>query len=148
MKLPRWLLIRLQNWAIDRTAGKEDEIIRPEYLFRYHVFRHGKLLPKIYLHLFEGDDDDRALHDHPGPSISFMLEGTMLEHMDKDKVRIVRKGDIIFRSAKHRHRLTMVSSKAITLFIMWPSYRQWGFWPDGKFVSWQDFVDPRSKSND
>lgn len=147
MKAPRWLLSRLENWVLEnkRFSKPCDEVVRPEYLYRWYATPKNKLL-SIYLHLFIGDDDDRALHDHPGPNLSIMLQGCMLEHMDGGKLRNLHKGDIIFRTATHRHRLTMVSDEAITLFIMGPKYREWGFWPEGKFVHWKDFIDPRENS--
>lgn len=155
MKAPKWLLRRLENWGLDilgfsvqgdETVSKNcDEIVRPDYLYRWYAIPKNRFF-NIYLHLFVGDDDDRAPHDHPWPSLSIALQGTMLEHMDGEEIRIIKKGDIIFRSATHRHRQTMVSNEAITLFITGPKYRKWGFWPDGKFVYWKDFIDPRGNS--
>ena len=38
------------------------------------------LLPNVYLHCFQRDDDDRALHDHPSWAASYILRGGYIEH--------------------------------------------------------------------
>lgn len=87
-----------------------------------------------YLHQFLNDDDDRANHDHPWDSVSFVLWGGYIEHIsgphysritwdqegqfyiDGKPVRreetesrtVVRKrGDVIFRRAEHTHRIEL-----------------------------------------
>jgi len=48
--LERWILLRLKGWG------------------------------NVYVHRFVNDDEDRALHDHPWPSWSFLFWGSYIEH--------------------------------------------------------------------
>lgn len=50
-----------------------------EYLWRWHIIPRNRWF-NIYLHKFAHGDDDRALHDHPWPSASLILDGRYREH--------------------------------------------------------------------
>ena len=65
------------NWGI--IPRQPDRVINSSYLHRWHILPRNRWC-NIYLHRFVGDDDDRALHDHPWWSVSFLLKGAMLEH--------------------------------------------------------------------
>lgn len=49
------------------------------YLRRWYLVPRNRVL-NIYLHQFLRDDDDRALHDHPWPWCSLLLDGGYFEH--------------------------------------------------------------------
>lgn len=129
--------------------------------------RRWWLLPRnpvfnIYLHHFLRDDDDRALHDHPWPSLSFLLEGGVYETWAPDpsraaewahqQQRYLAPGAIVWRGPRFAHRLTLpyegcsiTPRPAITLFVVGPRVREWGFWcpkssPAGGWRPWQKFV--------
>lgn len=121
-----------------QVIGPRDDA--PDYLTRWCALPKNPLF-NIYIHKFGDDDEDRALHDHPWPSLSYLLDGTMDEVMDG---RVMRReqGDWVYRSPWHRHRLKLVSHTATTLFIVGPRVRQWGFWCPKGFVYWKSFVDP------
>lgn len=118
-----------------------------------------RFLPGIYLHKFLRDDDDRALHDHPWPSVSYILEGGYIEHLDKGRKRLWFKGAIVFRRAAHRHRIELLRDfnqprpfgkrdhpviPAWTVFITGFKVREWGFWCPSttgfRFVHWKKFT--------
>src|SRR6185503_4875319 len=115
----------------DVSIGPEDQ----PYMLRWILFRNH-LLGGLYLHLFLEDDDDRALHDHPWPSLSFVLAGEQREvysergwnPSDKSQhsARMIRAGDVIYRSPKFAHRIELRSETAMTLFFIGPHIKSWG----------------------
>lgn len=112
------------------------------YLKRWWLIPRNVLF-NIYLHKFEGSDDDRALHDHPWYSISFLLKGEMLEHLFSG-ARTVPRFWPVFRSAKHAHRLELVQGPVWTLFITGPRLREWGFYCRRGWVHWKTFTQQKS----
>lgn len=131
--------------AIEPRLAAPHLVIGPPlapYMRRWH------LVPRtaehnVYLHQFVGDDDPRALHDHPWRSVSLMLRGRAREVLQGGDVRELVAGDIVFRQPTHRHRMELVGGEpAWTLFITGPAERSWGFWCPQGFVHWKRFVDP------
>lgn len=125
------------------------------YLRRWWLIPRNRVF-NIYLHHFMRDDDDRALHDHPWPWLSFLLAGAYIEHS-------IAAGGVhrrAYRSAgslkvsgpwrAHRVELptvrgffTGVESKTTcwTLFITGPVLRGWGFHcPQRGWVPWKKFT--------
>jgi hypothetical protein len=43
--------------------------------------------------------------------------------------------------AEHIHRLTVPSKNCWTLVIVLKATRGWGFWHEGKFRPWREYVD-------
>lgn len=115
------------------------------YLLRWHVIPRNRLF-NIYLHRFLRSDDDRALHDHPWPNLSILLDGEYVEHRIKAggiNVRTVRRaGDWALRwSGKIAHRIELTTGPCWTLFVTGPMYREWGFHcPDKGWVHWRQFT--------
>lgn len=125
-----------------------DLVIGPDYMHRWYVIPRNRWF-NIYLHKIMHDDDDRALHDHPWWSVSFLLKGRLREicrvtlpsGRAAEKIRYPHKGVPTVRSARFAHRLEVVEP-AWTLFITGPKIRVWGFWCPKRWVPWQDFVSP------
>ncbi|HEV2097635.1 MAG TPA: hypothetical protein VGR45_01780, partial [Stellaceae bacterium] len=128
------------------------------YLQRWYVLPRNRWFC-IYLHRMLRDDDDRALHDHPGANISIVLRGGYLEWLFDGKAEVGkplpalklrrrRPGQIIFRRAALPHRLELPrdrfgrkAARSWSIFIVLPKLREWGFWcPTGRWVHWQDFT--------
>ncbi|MFZ4411301.1 MAG: hypothetical protein ACOYOH_28435 [Paracraurococcus sp.] len=118
------------------------------YLRRWFLTPRGDG-PAVYLHQFARDDDDRALHDHPWPSIGIILRGGYLEHTPAGvRQRLV--GDVVQRAPTDRHRVVLMRDAAgvampcWTLFLVGARVRDWGFWCEEgereRFVPWQDFT--------
>lgn len=61
--------------TLDGIDGGE----RRPYLTRWHLIPRNRWF-NLYLHKFVHGDDERALHDHPWPSASLILEGRYIEH--------------------------------------------------------------------
>jgi hypothetical protein len=114
------------------------------YMFRWWVIRRNRLL-NVYLHCVVRDDDDRALHDHPWPSLSLCLAGHLAEvyrRGGRDRVRDFYPGDLVWRGARFAHRLYLPSGEryAWTLFITGPRVREWGFLCPRGWRHWKVFT--------
>lgn len=118
------------------------------YLHRWWLVRRNRIC-NVYLHCFMRDDDDRALHDHPYPSVSILLLGDYFEHTAPDGVAVrtlYRTGSVIWRLRGSKgHRIELSRSVCWTLFITGPRYREWGFHCPKGWVRWQDFTKPAAK---
>lgn len=99
------------------------------YLLRWHLIPRNRFF-NIYLHKFIGDDDDRALHDHPWWSFSVRLKGQIIEHEKHGwMIKSARAKRFRFRKADYAHRLSLHKSgkPCWTIFITGPRKREWGF---------------------
>lgn len=89
------------------------------YLRRWWIIPRNPWF-NIYLHHIQGDDDDRALHDHPWPNVSVVLKGgywevlpftpltPLPEGWTPPKLRAWRgPGSIVFRRPTAAHRLEL-----------------------------------------
>ena len=83
------------------------------YLYRWFLLPRNPVA-NVYLHRFFRDDEDRALHDHPWPFLSIVL-------------------DAVGRPLPCR-----------TPVITGPRVREWGFWCPQGFVPWKIFTKPNS----
>lgn len=118
---------------------KPDEIIGENYLRRWHL-RRKQGGWNLYLHRYDGSDEDRALHDHPWKSVSILLWGNLGEVSNKGEHRlwpIVPK----FRSAEYAHRIRLKSKFAYTLFFTFRKQREWGFHCPKGWLHWKEFTD-------
>lgn len=152
MKLPKLITDALYRWVERQARRPPDFIIQrggEPQLLRWHMLKTRYC--GLYLHCFTRDDDDRALHDHPWPSLSIMLKGTVRElYATRDfnpilnegtAERLHVEGDVIFRKASFAHRILVPGEPAWTLFFVGPRIRAWGFWCAHGWRPWQVFVD-------
>lgn len=148
------MLTKLFKRKPDFIVGGHDN----PYLLRWWIIPRNRFF-NIYLHKFLRDDDDRALHCHPWWSISIIIKGGYLEHLQgrglERKWRYCPRWSIIFRPATHRHRIELLRDirgggnrpvrlvPTWTIFITGRRVREWGFWCEGyRFIPWQDFTSP------
>lgn len=104
-------------------------------LLRWYLIPRNRFF-NIYLHKTIKDDEDRALHDHPWHSLSFLIKGRLGEYVFKDiEARTTKKQELSkkwpkFRKATYAHRLFLPDPKkpAWTIFITSNKCRTWGFW--------------------
>lgn len=133
----------------DKLFGNAEEINGanrcPTYLYRWHVLKTRWF--KMYLHHFVGDDWSLDLHDHPKRFISIGLKGSYIETTPyPDGFPLCMHTTTYkapwFRSfpAEHIHRLEVPSKSCWTLVIVLQATRDWGFWHEGKFIGWRDYV--------
>jgi len=104
---------------------KPDREIDGTYLHRWFIIPKNKYF-NIYLHHFQRSDDDRALHDHPWYTVSFLLKGEIREHSDKG-IKYIPRWLPVFRTAKFSHRIELIKGPVWTIFITGPKLRTWGF---------------------
>lgn len=129
----------------------------PTYLYRWTVWQPRR--PRwfwrgfgVYLHKFVGDDWSRDLHDHPKRFISIGLKGSYVEWTPTPIDDVVGMGPIVGRvyrapwvrtfPAEHIHRLTLAADRrpCWTLVVVLRSVREWGFWHQGAFIHWREYV--------
>lgn len=130
---------------------------RCDYLHRWTLLR----LPggrALYLHCFVGSDWSRDMHDHPRAFTSVGLRGAYVEETPpRPELQLrplvpgaVRPSVMVetFRAPwfrrfppHHIHRIQLVTETVWTLVCVGPRERDWGFYPDGRFVPFEDYVD-------
>ena len=115
------------------------------YMLRWYLLPRNRWF-NIYLHKFLRSDDDRALHDHPWPSLSLVLCGCGIEHR-KNGPRVFRAGDVIFRGPRFAHQIEIVNGPIWTLFIRGPKVREWGFHCPQGWRHWREFVQETDEGN-
>lgn len=138
-----------RQWLIDKAFKRNPDVVigghDDPYLKRWFLIPRNPIF-NIYLHHFLRSDDDRALHDHPWLSMSYLLCGTYLEHCilagGINLKSEYKAGDCIVRlSGRYAHRIELHNGPVWTLFITGPRYRQWGFHcPDIGWRHWRDFT--------
>ena len=139
-------LPQIEAWARGLMASRPpDFVVGDDYLRRWWVLPRNDFA-NVYLHEFRVSDDDRALHDHPWPSTSFIIGGSYIEH-SPDGSFLREAGDVVSREADALHRIELLESSdgggplpAISLFITGPKVREWGFACAQGWVHWQDFT--------
>jgi hypothetical protein len=108
----------------------------------------------VYLHRIYQADDDRALHDHPWPFVSFVLRGWYREvvpdhvcGVDGFGCRETRERTIRWFNAKHSwslHRISHVSRSPIwTLVFVGKRLREWGFVDASGWTVWHKWLRAR-----
>lgn len=134
----------------DLTIGNVDA---PQTL-RWHLW-----IPKwvhnlgfrLNLHHWLRSDDDRALHDHRGDSLSLILSGGYYEVTSHAWEPMQRKwygpGSIIFRRGEQPHRVELKpGATAWTLWFRWPFRREWGFYCPKGWRHYGDYITERDYS--
>lgn len=126
----------------DATIGGPEN----PYLRRWHLTPRGDG-PAVYLHQFLRSDDDRALHDHPWPSVSVVLDGSYVEHLGRGASRLREPGHVTEREATSAHRVELLTNHTTnalmpcwTLFLVGDRIREWGFLCPQGWVNWRDFT--------
>lgn len=107
------------------------------YMLRWWVIPRNKLF-NIYLHKFLRSDDDEALHDHPWLNMSYLLEGSYIEHTKAGSAHRFA-GDAKFRFAHTPHRIE-IDKPCWSLFVTGPIIRQWGFHCPSGWKHWKAFT--------
>ena len=125
---------------LDRLFGFAEEINGgnrcPTYLFRWTLWKDAHKRG-VYLHHFVGDDWSLDLHDHPKRFITIGLWGRYTE-FTPGQMKEWRAPWIRSFPADHIHRIE--ARNCWTLVIVLKPEREWGFWHDGAFTPWRDYV--------
>lgn len=119
--------------------GSWEEIGPPDCPIMYRRTLVANRLFKVLWHEFMPNASDEAHHDHPRSFWTIVLRGGYLDCRVDGKVDRVYAPAVRFRRAEHAH-ITKVSPRgAITLCIMGPQRRDWGFWREGHWYDWRRF---------
>lgn len=125
-----------ENWVLFRKidiTNDEGEL----YLRRWEILRTPWF--SIKLHKFMRGDEDRCLHDHPWPFITFILtKGYWEETTNGTFWRKPRR--LYYRPAEWKHRVILKESPTWTFVITGSNQRSWGFWRNGEWIYWKDFL--------
>lgn len=142
----KWLMKKANDIIASRSPDFKIGPPEDPYMLRWWAIPRNRWF-NIYIHLIRHDDDDRALHDHPWPSLSLMVTGRLIEHyQDDDELmaeRVIQAGDWVYRKASFAHRLERPKQSGfgpITIFITGPRIREWGFKCPQGWRHWKDFV--------
>jgi hypothetical protein len=146
MKLA-WLARLARRHIVSSVARRPPDVIigtsDSPYLLRWHVIPRNRYA-NLYLHRFMHSDDDRALHDHPWISVSFIVEGSYTEHSicagGVRKAAVRTAGALKARRAKSAHRVELHDGPCWTLFFTGPRIRQWGFHCPHGWRHWKAYV--------
>jgi hypothetical protein len=160
MRLPTALTNALYDRAMrimcsrpaDVNIGR-DENGNP-YMRRWHAIPRNRVF-NVYLHGYL-HDDDCILHSHPWWSVSLCIMGYLREFYtdaasganmsECHKVRLIKKGDVVWRSADMFHRLEVGSpGQTVTIFITGPKLKTWYFACKRGLIDWRNFVSSRDK---
>ena len=140
-------LILVQTTAADQVIYRGD---RP-YLLRRFLHPRDEKPQRAYLHHIRYDDEHDP-HDHPWPSLGWLLHGALIEQWwdtphaactapCTGSVRLVP-GAKVLRPPYHIHRLVLPDGvpEAITMFVTGAKCRDWGFWTPTGFIAWNDYT--------
>jgi hypothetical protein len=134
----------LRKWFLGWLRLGPHFVVGPKerpYLLRWYLLPRNPVF-NVYLHKFVRDDDDRALHDHPWPSVSMVIRGRYVEQTSAGR-RQYRAGSLILRRATHTHRVELPGGVPCwTLFVTGPRVREWGFHCPKRWVPWKEFTSP------
>ena len=114
------------------------------YMRRWWLIPRNPIL-NVYLHEICRDDAD-VPHDHPWPSLSFLIRGRLGEWFavpNGQCHREIRRWRPVWRGSRFAHRLVLPGREsAWTIFITGPRLREWGFLCPRGWVHWKEFTAP------
>jgi hypothetical protein len=128
---------------LDRVFGIAEEINGghrcPTYMYRWTIAttRWGKL----YVHKFVGDDWSWDFHDHPKRFLSIGLWGSYVEETTAG-FKVFRAPWVRTFPAEHQHRISLRRDRRSCWTVVWVGKpeREWGFWHEGEWMPWRDYV--------
>ncbi len=129
------------TWAFFRWTDVDSE-----YILRLHVVKTP--WGAICLHWIRKPDAEPWLHDHPVSFLSIILRGGYTELRRRGDGpahhKVNRWFNFVRASAGDRHRIVLTRTNTLTLCLMGPKTREWGFhvWreisPSG-WLYWKDY---------
>jgi hypothetical protein len=116
-------------------------LVDSEYITRLHVLKTPWFA--ICLHWINKPDPEPYLHDHPVTFLSIILSGGYTEQrsINGQAPTLVTHRWFNFISATpyDSHTITEVRPNTLTLALMGPKTREWGFHIPGNWVHWKEY---------
>lgn len=124
------------RWALWRWTTVDSE-----YLTRLHILKTPFFA--ICLHWINKPDPEPWLHDHPVSFLSIILRGSYAE----TRKRIGKPAWLLFHrwfnwvkaDPRDQHTIHWVAPHTLTLCLMGPKTREWGFHTRRGWVHWKDY---------
>lgn len=126
------------RWCVWRFTDVDSE-----YITRLHVLKTP--LFAICLHWINTPDPEPYLHDHPVSFLSFILRGWYAEKRatpgrPTPRFELRRRFNWIRATPDDRHTIVQVApGGALTLCLMGPKTREWGFHTERGWVHWKTY---------
>lgn len=124
------------------------------YITRLHIFKTPWFA--VCLHYLNEPDPEPYLHDHPVTFLSLILRGgytEVREHRRMNTDRLWKRAVIKrrrfnwIRASEHdRHSIIAVKPHTVTLALMGPKTREWGFHTHDGWVHWKAYNDRKYRS--
>jgi hypothetical protein len=145
-----------------RRLPRRERIGPPEcpLMDRWTLFLRNSNWPKLLLHHFLPNREDKDVHDHPrgfltvvfaggyddlvacpSPHAPWPMSGCAL-CIDNDGLVVrdrLRVGSVRLRRADYAHLTRTDHRGAWTLCLMFPVTRSWGFWRDGRWWPFREY---------
>lgn len=138
--------------------------------FRWHLVKWRGF--QLASHKWLRSDEDRALHDHSGDNVSFILSPQGYDEIVREWAQdqdypcepvgwihagagkfyrdvTVRRRPFVpyFRRAEDPHRVMLRDARPVwSLWLRWPPRRHWGFHCPSGWRKWEDFCATRDYS--
>ncbi len=133
-------------WLDGEDIGEEAD----PYLDRLRIV--ATPLFGLYVHHIHRADREPDPHDHPWWFASLVLSGAYTEYVWPDKHNPGRwitreRGRWSLRQITRNgaHIIQRTNGSLWTLVLTGPRRSRWGFWKDGTFVPWRDYMAGRNR---
>lgn len=127
------------GWCLWRWTRVESE-----YILRLHVLKTPWWA--ICLHWINKPDKEPWLHDHPVSFLSLFLRGGYAEkrvrqNSKEHKLELIvhRRFNFIKGDPFDKHTIILVRPNTLTLALMGPKTREWGFHVPGGWIMWKRY---------
>ena len=110
------------------------------HLVRLHIVKTP--FGALCLHWLSAADPEPHEHDHPVSFLSVVLRGAYVE-VRNGRARAVTRLNLI--RARARHRIVWTAPHTLTLCLMGPKPREWGFHTPSGWRSWRDYYRSASR---
>lgn len=124
------------GWCFFRWTDVESE-----YILRLHVVKTPWFA--VCLHWIRKADKEPWLHDHPVSFLSIILRGKYAELRERGNGDVGHEVHTWFNfvvgSKTDKHRIIFTRANTLTLCLMGPKTRDWGFHMPEGWVMWKDY---------
>jgi hypothetical protein len=123
-------------WCVWRWTDVDSE-----YITRLHVIKTPWFA--VCLHWFNKPDPEPFDHDHPVTFLSLILRGSYVEQRN-GKLEHRRWVNFIRANPNDQHTIVALHGKPLTLCLMGPKRREWGFHRPQGWIGWREYYRDRA----